>query len=159
MRPPEGSLMEIARKTCSVFAIAVLLAAASCQHLENPGKVYPQSPKVHETRSIEIERDMARDIPVPRDMILETAGNVSYYQEKARVGRWRLKGYVSMEDVAVFYRERMPERPYGWTLVNEQARGSATTMSFQKGSERAEVTIQPEDSATVAVIILNNQTN
>lgn len=155
--------MEMSRKTGPRLALVLLLATASCRQvnrqLENPGKVYPQSPTVDETRSKEIERDLPKDIPVPRDMLLDTAGNVSFYQEKARVGRWRFKGYVSTEDVAVFYRERMPERAYGWTLVNEQARGSATSMHFQKGSERVDVTIQPEASMAVAVIVLNNQTN
>ena len=51
----------------------------------------------------------------------------------------------------------MPQRPYGWTLVNEQANGGSSVMHFRKDSELVDITIGPEDSATVAVISLNAQ--
>jgi hypothetical protein len=145
-----------------LLGLLALLASAGCRQVEhtveNPGKVYPQSPSVEDTRSKEIERDQPPDIPVPRDMMLDVTGNQSFYQDKARVGRGRYKSSsVSVEDAATFYRERMPQRPYGWTLVNEQTRGGMTTMHFQKASEKVDITISPEGSETVAVVILNNQ--
>jgi hypothetical protein len=91
--------------------------------------------------------------------MLDTAANFSFYDDKARVGKWRFLGQsTTTEDVAAFYRERMPQRAYGWTLINEQNRASTTTMHFQKASERLDLTIEPEGSATAAVLILNSQT-
>lgn len=149
--------MEMLRKSRGVIALMLFVAAGGCRQVENPGKVFPQSPTVEETRSKEIGRNQPEDIPVPRDMEYVTRENKSFYSATARVGRFHYWGNVPADEVAVFFRERMPQRPYGWTLVNEQAHGPTTTMHFQKGSERCEVSIGPQDAATVAVINLNAQ--
>jgi hypothetical protein len=137
-----------------------LLACAGCRQLENPGKVWPASPSVDATRSAEISRNTPTDIPVPRDMLYVTRANqsFSYLQGGVRVGRFHYWGNVPADEVVVFYRERMAQRPYGWTLVSESSQGPATKMSFQKDADRVDVSVSPEDGATVAVISLNTET-
>lgn len=137
----------------------LVLAASGCRQVENPGKVFPQSPSVEDTRSKEISRNPPEDIPVPRDMQYITRANqsFSYLQGGVRVGRFHFWGNVTTEDVAIFYRERMPQRPYGWTLVNEKSQGAVTTMQFQKTSDHLELRIEPEGGSTVAVVSLNTQ--
>lgn len=142
-------------------ASLLLLVAlgAGCRQIENPGKIYPNSPSVEDTRSKTITHHLPEDIPVPRDMTYVTRSNrsFSYYEGGVRVGRFHLWGNVQGDEVAAFYRERMPQRPYGWTLVNEQANGASSVMHFRKDSDLVDITIGPEDSATVAVISLNAQ--
>jgi hypothetical protein len=153
--------MEKARKSRGLVALLFLLALSSCRQVENPGKVFPQSPTVDETRSDEISRNPPPDLPVPRDMLYETRLNqsFSYLQGGVRVGRFRYWGNVPHEEVVGFYRERMPQRPYGWTLVNEESRGSATRLFFRKDDDRVEVSVSPENSATVAILYLNTQSS
>jgi hypothetical protein len=137
----------------------LLLALAGCRQIENPGKIYPESPTVEDTRSKTITHHLPDDIPVPRDMTYVTRSNrsFSYYEGGVRVGRFHLWGTVDGAEVAAFYRERMPQRPYGWTLVNEQTQGATNVMHFRKDSELCDVSIGPEDSAIIAIISLNAQ--
>lgn len=148
------------RKSSGATALLLLLALTSCRQLENPGKTFPNSPGVDATRSHEVTRHPPQDIPVPRDMIYETRLNqsFSYFQGGVRVGRFRYWGNVPQQEVVVFYRERMADHPYGWTLVNERTSGNATTLSFRKDSDNCDVRIEPDASqATVATLYLNTQ--
>jgi hypothetical protein len=151
--------METLRKSRGLVALVLLVAASGCRQVENPGKVFPQSPTVEDTRSKEIQIDQLPDIPVPRDMTYITRGNqsFSYAQGGVRVGRFHYWGNVPIDEVVAFYRERMPQKPYGWTLVNEQSQGGMTTMQFQKTSDHLEVRIGPEGSSTISVVSLNTQ--
>jgi hypothetical protein len=149
--------MDPLSKTRAGIVLAIVLACAGCRQVENPGKVWPASPTVEDTRSHEISRNPPEDIPVPRDMLYVTRANqsFSYLQGGVRVGRFHYWGNVPTEEVVVFYRDRMPQRPFGWTLVGEQSQGATTKLSFRKDADRLEVSVGPEDAATVAVISLN----
>jgi hypothetical protein len=151
--------MESTRKSGAAIALLVLIACASCRQVENPGKVWPASPTVEDTRSHEISRNPPPDLPVPRDMLYQTRENksFSYLQGGVRVGRFHYWGNVPTDEVVGFYRERMPQRPYGWTFVNEQSQGPVTKLSFRKDSEHCAVSIGPENNGTVAVITLNTE--
>jgi hypothetical protein len=151
--------MENTWKTSARLALLFLIPCAACRQVENPGKVFPESPSVEDTRSREITRNPPEDIPVPRDMLYETRLNksFSYLQGGVRVGRFHYWGSVPAEEVLVFYRERMPQRPYGWTFVSEQSKGPTTNLYFRKDSDRIEVSIGPENAGTVAIISLNTE--
>jgi hypothetical protein len=146
-------------KAGGTSVLLLLALGAGCRHLENPGKVYPQSPTVEDTRSKTITHHLPDDVPVPRDMTYVTRSNrsFSYYEGGVRVGRFHLWGNVSRDEVVAFYRDRMPQRPYGWTLVNEQSEGAMNVMHYRKDSDLCDISIGPEDGATVAVISLNAQ--
>jgi hypothetical protein len=153
--------MENIRKSSGCLALSFLLLCGACRQVENPGKVFPESPTVEDTRSHEVSRNPPEDIPVPRDMLYETANNVSfsYLQGGVRVGRFSYWGNLSTEDVVAFYRERMPQRPFGWTLVNEGVQNSRTRLSYRKEADRLDLDISPGRGGTVAVIYLNTQNN
>jgi hypothetical protein len=149
--------MKMLTKAGGALALVLLATGAGCRQIENPGKVYPQSPTVEDTRSKAITRNLPEDIPVPRDMTYITRANqsFSYLEGGVRVGRFHLWGNVARDDVTTFYRDRMPQRPYGWTLVNEQSQGATSVMHFRKDSDLLDISVGPEDSATIAVISLN----
>lgn len=153
MKIPAGSLF------VTLLATAAMLCG--CRQVENPGKVFPNSPSVEDTRSREVTRNPPPDLPVPRDMLYVTRANqsFSYLQGGVRVGRFHYWGNVGLDEVVAFYRERMPQRPYGWTLVNEQSNGTSTRLSFRKDADRLDVSVSPEDSATLAVLALNIESN
>jgi hypothetical protein len=150
--------MEKLLKSASAAALLLaLLVPAACRQIENPGKIYPQSPTVEDTRSKTISRNLPEDIPVPRDMTYVTRLNQSfgYSEGGVRLGRYHLWGNVPGDEVAAFYRETMPQRPYGWTLVNEQSHGATNVLHFRKDSDRVDISIGPEQSSTIAEISLN----
>ena len=150
---------KLLKSGCAAALLLFAVASSGCRQLENPGKVYPQSPTVEDTRSNTITRHLPEDIPVPRDMTYITRLNQSfgYFEGGVRVGRFHLWGYVPGDEVATFYREQMPMRPYGWTFVNEQSHGATNVMHFRKDSDRCDISIGPEDSATIAEISLNTE--
>lgn len=140
---------------CACLLLGAL--AAGCEQIDNPGKLTPGSPGVDGTRSVELQRSQLDDVPVPRDMALITRANrsFSYTSAGVRVGRFRFRGDVPVDEILSFYRSNMPVSAYGWTPNSENAEGGVTTLSYTKGSDRCDIQAKREEGATTLLVMVN----
>lgn len=79
------------------------------------------------------------DVPVPPTFAFIKEESFRFEHEALRVGLLKYLGRESMEEVALFYRERMPQG--GWFVVNELAH-DRHILSFEKPDATCTVTIE-----------------
>lgn len=149
------SLLPAAR--CAGLLVCVL--ALGCEQIENPGKLTPGSPGVAGTRSVELQRSQLDDVPVPRDMELVTRANQSFSYTSAgvRVGRFRFRGNVAVDEAIDFYRKNMPLSAYGWTPTNESVDREVAVLTYSKNADRCDVRVTREDGATTILVMVNSE--
>ncbi len=148
---------------CRAFGALVLgsicLLAGGCHNVDREGSTSTGVRlRNEESRSSELQRNQFVDIPVPEKMQLVTRHNdsFSFYRGGVRLARltyWTAD--LGIEEVVSFYRDTMTQRPFGWAQSAERTEDETHVLTYQKDSERCEITVKRDNRGTAALIKLN----